>query len=148
MKDLRLAERRLKEKKFNLLIVKDGNIIFATKSQGIRGLLQAIEKLGKQLIGSSVADNIVGRAVAMLCTYFNASSVFAVTISEEGEKMLKENEISYQFENCVPNILNYERTDICLFEKLVMGVTKPEEAYEKLKSFIDSRAKEALYEVK
>jgi len=46
MKDLRLAERRLKEKKFNLLIVKDGGIVFATKSQGIRGLLQAIEKLG------------------------------------------------------------------------------------------------------
>jgi len=145
MKDLRLAERRLKEKKFNLLIVKDGNIIFATKSQGIHGLLQAIEKLGNQLIGSSVADNIVGCAAAMLCAYFNASSVFAVTISEEGEKMLKENEISYQFENRVPNILNYERTDICPFEKHVMGLTKPEEAYEKLKSFIDSRAKEALY---
>ena len=138
MKDLKLAEQRLKEKKFNLFIVKDGRIIFATKSQGIRGLLQAIEKLGKQLIGSSVADNIVGRAAAMLCTYFKASSVFAVTISEEGEKMLKENEISYQFENRVPNILNYERTDICPFEKHVMGFTKPEEAYEKLKSFIDS----------
>jgi len=140
MKDLKLAEQRLKEKKFNLLIVKDGKIIFATKSQGIRGLLQAIEKLGKQLIGSSVADNIVGRAAAMLCTYFKSSSVFAVTISEEGEKMLKENEIPYQFENRVPNILNYERTDICPFEKLVMGLTKPEEAYEKLKSFTDSHS--------
>jgi len=139
MKDLKLAEQRLKEKKFNLLIVKDGGIIFATKSQGIRGLLQAIEKLGKQLIGSSVADNIVGRAAAMLCAYFKSSSVFAVTISEEGEKMLKENEVSYQFENRVPNILNYERTDICPFEKLVMGLTKPEEAYEKLKSFTDSQ---------
>jgi len=62
-----------------------------------------------------VADNIVGRAAAMLYAYFNASSVFAVTISEEGKKMLKENEISYRFENCVPNILNYERTDICIF---------------------------------
>ena len=139
MKDLKLAKQRLKEKKFNLLIVKDGGVIFATKSQGIRGLLQAIEKLGKQLIGSSVADRIVGRAAAMLCAYFKASSVFAVTISEEGEKMLKENEISYQFENRVPNILNYERTDVCPFEKHVMGLTKPEEAYEKLKAFTDSQ---------
>jgi len=140
MKDLKLAKQRLKEKKFNLLIVKDGGVIFATKSQGIRGLLQAIEKLGKQLIGSSVADRIVGRAAAMLCAYFKASSVFAVTISEEGEKMLKENEISYQFENRVPNILNYERTDVCPFEKHVMGLTKPEEAYEKLKAFTDSQS--------
>jgi hypothetical protein len=138
MNDLKLAEQRLKEKKFNLLIVKDGKIVFATKSYGIRGLLQAMEKLGNQLSGSSVADNVVGRAAAMLCAYFKASSVFAVTISEEGEKMLKENKVSYRFENRVPNILNYERTDICPFEKLVMDLTKPEEAYEKLKLFIDS----------
>lgn len=138
MNDLKLAEQRLKENKFNLLIVKNGKIIFATKSYGIHGLLQAMEKLGNQLSGSSVADNVVGRAAAMLCAYFKASSVFAVTISEEGEKMLKENKVSYRFENCVPNILNYERTDICPFEKLVIGLTKPEEAYEKLKLFINS----------
>jgi len=65
--------------------------------------------------------------------------VFAVTISEEGEEMLKENEVPYRFENRVPNILNNEKTDICPFEKLVMNLTKPEEAYEKLKAFIDSQ---------
>jgi hypothetical protein len=139
MNDLELAEQRLKEKSFNLLIVKDGKIVFATKSYGIRGLLKAMEKLGNQLSGSSVADNVVGRAAAMLCAYFKAYSVFAVTISEEGEKMLKENKVSYRFENRVPNILNYEKTDICPFEKLVMNLTKPEEAYEKLKAFIDSQ---------
>jgi len=139
MNDLKLAEQKLKEKKFSLLIVKDSKIIFATKSHGIHGLLQAMEKLGKQLIGSSVADNIVGRAAALLCAYFKSSSVFAVTISEEGEEMLKENEVPYRFENRVPNILNNEKTDICPFEKLVMNLTKPEEAYEKLKAFIDSQ---------
>lgn len=139
MKDLKLAERRLKEKDFNLLIVKEGKTIFATKSQGILGLLQAIEKLGEQLVESSVADRIVGRAAALLCAYFKASSVFAITMSEEGERMLRENEISYRFENRVPNILNYERTDICPFEKHVMDLTKPDEAYEKLKSFIGSQ---------
>lgn len=139
MNDLKLAEQRLKENKFNLLIVKDGKIVFATKSYGIRGLLRAMEKLGNRLSGSSVADNVVGRAAAMLCAYFKASSVFAVTISEEGEKLLKENKVSYRFENRVPNILNYERMDICPFEKLVMDLTKPEEAYEKLKAFIDSQ---------
>lgn len=139
MNDLKLAEQKLKEKKFSLLIVKDSTIIFATKSHGIHGLLQAMEKLGKQLIGSSVADNIVGRAAAMLCAYFKASSVFAVTISEEGEEMLKENKVPYRFENRVPNILNNKKTDICPFEKLVMNLTKPEEAYEKLKAFIDSQ---------
>ncbi len=139
MRDLELAEHRLKQKNLDLVIAKNGRIIFENGSQGIRGLLHAIEKLGKESIGSSVADRIVGRAAAMLCAYFKAASVFAVTISEEGMKVLEDNKVFYRFENRVPNILNQEGTDICPFEKLVMGFTKPEEAYKKLKSFVDTQ---------
>lgn len=139
MQDLKLAEHKLKQKNLDLVIAKNGKIIFETGSQGIRGLLHAIEKLGKESIGSSVADKIVGRAAAMLCTYSKAASVFAVTISDEGIKVLEKNKVLYRFENRVPNILNQEGTDICPFEKLVMGFTKPEEACKKLKSFVDSQ---------
>jgi len=136
MQGLKIAENRLKQKNLDLVIAKNGRVIFENGSQGVRGLLHAIEKLGKELIGSSVADRIVGRAAAMLCVYSKATSVFAVTISEEGIKVLEDNKVFYRFENRVPNILNYEGTDICPFEKLVMGFTKPEEAYKKLKSFV------------
>jgi hypothetical protein len=139
MQDLKVAKHRLKENNFNLVIVKNGKVVFRTESQGINGLLQAIEKLGKELIGSSVADRIVGRAAAILCAYFKASSVFAVTISEEGAEVLEKTKVLYQFEKRVPNILNNEGTDICPFEKLVMDLTNPREAYEKLKAFIDSQ---------
>jgi hypothetical protein len=139
MKDLKLAKHRLKQKNLDLVIVKNGRIIFENGSQGIRGLLRAIEKLGKESVGSSVADRIVGRAAAMLCAYSKVASVFAVTISEEGIKVLKDNKVLCRFENRVPNILNYEGTDICQFEKLVMGFTKPEEAFKKLKFFVDTR---------
>ena len=139
MQDLKLAECRLKQKNLDLVLAKNGRIIFENGSQGIRGLLHAIEKLGKESIGSSVADRIVGRAAAMLCAYFKAASVFAVTISEEGMKVLEDNKVFYRFENRVPNILNQEGTDICPFEKLVMDFTKPEEAYKKLKSFVDTQ---------
>jgi hypothetical protein len=88
-----------------------------------------------------VADKIVGAAAAMLCAYSEVSSVFAVTISEEGIKMLQVNSIFYQFENRVPNILNRDRTDICPFEKLAAGSRNPKEAYAKLKSFAESNKK-------
>jgi len=144
MKDLKLAKHRLKQKNLDLVIAKNGRIIFENGSQGIRGLLHAIEKLGKGLMGSSVADRIVGRAAAMLFAYSKAASVFAVTISEEGIKVLQDNKVFCRFENRVPNILNYEGTDICPFEKLVMGFTKPEEAYKKLKSFEDTQEQRSL----
>ncbi len=139
MRDLELAEHMLKQKNLDLVIARNGRIIFENGLLGIRGLLHAIEKLGKEFIGSSVADRIVGRAAAMLCVYSKAASVFAVMISEEGIKVLEENKLFYRFENRVPNILNQEGTDICPFEKLVMELTRPEEAYKKLKSFVDAQ---------
>ncbi|MFQ6080770.1 MAG: DUF1893 domain-containing protein [Candidatus Bathyarchaeia archaeon] len=138
MLDLTLAKLRLKEKNLTLSIVKGGKVLFETRSHGIVGLLQAIEELGQELIESSVADKIVGRAAALLCAYSGVASVFAVTISEEGRRALEDNHIFYRFENRVPNILNDKRTDLCPFEKLTSGLTNPKEAYEKIKFFVNS----------
>ena len=138
MRDLTLAKLRLKEKDLTLVIVKGGEVIFETGSHGITGFLQAIEKLDKELIESSVADKIVGRAAALLCVYSGVASVFAVAISEEGMEVLKGSKIFYQFENLVPTILNHERTDVCPFERLTAGFLNPKEAYEKLKAYVNS----------
>lgn len=140
-RDLELAKSRLKDRDLTLVIVKEDKVIFETGSQGVGGFLQAIEKLGKRLVASSVADKIVGAAAAMLCVYSEVSSVFAATISEEGIKVLENNQIIYQFENEVPNILNHDKTDVCPFEKLVIGSRDPKEAYTKLKSFAESDRK-------
>lgn len=140
-RDLELAKSRLKDRDLTLVIVKEDKVIFETGSQGVGGFLQAIEKLGKRLFASSVADKIVGAAAAMLCVYSEVSSVFAATISEEGIKVLENNQIIYQFENEVPNILNHDKTDVCPFEKLVIGSREPKEAYTKLKSFAESDRK-------
>jgi hypothetical protein len=137
-RDLEVAKSRLKDRDLTLVIVKEGKVIFETRSQGVGGFLQAIEKLGKGLIASSVADKIVGAAAAMLCVYSEVSSVFAATISEEGIRVLEDNDIICEFENEVPNILNHDKTDICPFEKLVIGSRDPKEAYTKLKSFAES----------
>ncbi|MDH5793889.1 MAG: DUF1893 domain-containing protein [Candidatus Bathyarchaeota archaeon] len=140
-RDLKLAKLRLKDRDLTLAIAKEGKVIFETKSQGVGGFLQAIEKLGKRLVASAVADKIVGAAAATLCAYSEVSSVFAVTISEEGIRVLEENGIIYQFENEVPNILNHDKTDICPFEKLVIGSRDPKDAYTKLRSFAGSGSK-------
>ena len=135
MLDLSLAKLRLKEKNLTLAIVKAGNVIFETRSQGIVGLLQAIETLGKNMIASSV-DKVVGRAAALLCVYSKVASVFAVTMSEEGEKVLERKGILYQFDTRVQNILNREGSDVCPFEKLTANCPNPKETYEQLKNCI------------
>ena len=134
MQDLERARLRLREKNISLVIVKNGKVIFETESHSIKDFLEAYELFGKELAGSSIADKIVGRAVAFLCVYFQVSAVFAVIISTEGVRVLTDNNIFYQFEKCVPNILNQKRNDICPFEKLALTSATPEEAYSKLRT--------------
>ena len=132
--DLELAKLRLIEEDLSLVIVKKGKVLFETQKQGITGFLEAIERLDKNLIAASAADKIVGVAAAMLCVYAGVASVFALTISEEGVRVLRDNNIAYRFEKTVPNILNRDKKDVCPFEKLAMTIGNPEEAYVKLKS--------------
>jgi len=132
--DLELAKLKLIEEDLSLVIVKKGMVIFETKKQGISGFLQAIEKLDKNLVAASAADKIVGVAAAMLCVYAGVDSVFALTISEEGIRVLEDNNITYLFEKKVSNILNRNKNDVCPFEKLAMDSGSSDEAYVKLKS--------------
>ena len=138
MQDVKLAKYTLKERGLTFVVVKKGEIIFEAKSHGISDFLHAIEKFRKELAGSVVADRIVGRAAALLCAYSKAASVFAVTISEEGKKVLEGWNIFCQFENSVAHILNYHKTDVCPFEKLASNLSDPNEAYEKLKTYTPS----------
>jgi hypothetical protein len=132
--DLDFAKLKLLEKDLSLVIVKNGKVIFETKKQGINGLLQAIEELNKNLVGSSAADKIVGVAAAMLCVYAGVISIFALTISEEGIKVLEDNNITYLFKKKVLNILNRYKNDVCPFEKMAMDSGSPDDTYVKLKS--------------
>jgi hypothetical protein len=140
-KDLDIAQFRLNNEDLSLVIVKNEKVIFETKKPGINGLLQAIETLDKNLVKSSVADKIVGVAAAMLCVYTGVSSVFAMTISGPGIKVLKDNKIAYLFENKVSNIMDRSKTDVCPFEKQAIASINSEEAYVKLKTLADQMMK-------
>ncbi|MEM5829778.1 MAG: DUF1893 domain-containing protein [Candidatus Aenigmatarchaeota archaeon] len=135
--DLELARRELKEKNLSLVISNSGKIIFESKSEGISDFLYAIEKYGEELKGSSIADSVVGKAVAMLCRYAKVSAVFASTISERGVEALKKGKIYFEFEKMVPTIMNKRKDDVCPFEKLVAGLEDEVECYQKIKEFLE-----------
>ena len=133
--DLSISKEWLKQTNLALVIAKKGKVIFETSLHGIGGLLKAIAELDQEMNGSSVADKIVGKAAALLCIHAGVITVFAVTASERGIQTLKDGNVSCQFENRVPHILNFKRSDICPFEKLVSDISNPKEAYGKLRSF-------------
>jgi len=136
MKDIEFAKNMLKKNNANLVIVKDGKLLFETRTTGIRGLLNAIDEIGDELKGSTAADKIVGEAAAQILVYSKVDRVFAVTLSQCGRDILTRNNIDYSYESLVPHILNLSKTDLCPFEKTVAGASNPSEAYERLRKSV------------
>jgi predicted transcriptional regulator YheO len=132
-KDLEIAKKRLKEKGLTLSIVKNGKVIFEASSYGISGFLEAMEKFGRELHGSSVADKVVGKAIALLCINAKVEAVYAIILSEKAKKILEKDTIYHEWDTLVEKILASNKAEICPFEKLADELTNSAEAYRKFK---------------
>jgi len=111
---------------FGLEIWHQGKIIYRSKKEGIKGLLEFIAKNKKFPKDLIIFDKKVGNAVALLCTYLKTEEVYGVVGSKSAEKTLKENKIKFHFSKTIPNILNKDETDICPMEKMSLGNTPVE----------------------
>ena len=138
MLDLDIAKRRLGEPGLTLCIVKDKHVLFETASHGISGFLRAIQELGERLNGASVADKIVGKAIALLCLYARIEDVYGSVMSVEAKKLFEENKVHAEWQELVGSILGDCKSATCPFEGLAAGITNPVEAYKKLKALQDS----------
>lgn len=127
--DLEIAKRRLAANSLSFSIVREGKILFESRSKGLKDLFETVRRLGTLLRNASIADQFVGRAAAFLLVYAHFSSVFAATISGKGLELLERNHISAEFRNIIPSILNRERTDVCPFEEIVMDCKDSNEAF-------------------
>ncbi|HJW97609.1 MAG TPA: DUF1893 domain-containing protein [Candidatus Bathyarchaeia archaeon] len=130
--DLDLARIRFREERLTLAIAKDESIIFESKLRGVSSFLEAIERLGNRLEGSSVADKVTGRAIALLCIYSRIRTAYAETLSDSARRLLERNGIPTESDKIVERILNSHKTDVCPFEKLLKKVRNPTVAYKKL----------------
>jgi len=134
MNDLEIAKTLLSKERLTLVIVKNGEMLFETKFHRISGFLKAIEQQGKNLRDASVADRVVGKAVALLCVYANVKDVYAKTVSVEGKNVLQKNGIAVEAKELVNTILDDRKKDICPFEKEAADVNDPQVAFDRFKA--------------
>jgi len=131
---LEIVKERLSEKSLTLSIVKNGEIIFETVSNGISGFLEAIEKFGDGLEGASVADRVTGKAIALLCVYAKVKAVYAIILSKGAKSVFEKHAVYHEWEELVENILDVKKAGICPFEKLANEISNPKDAYKRLKA--------------
>lgn len=134
MTDLDIAKTELYEEQLTLAIVKNGEVLFQTKSHRISGFLDAVEKLGDKLEGASLADRVAGKAIALLCIYAKIHEVYAAVISRKAYAVFKQNKISVQWKELVENVLDVSKNEVCPFEKTAANISDPEKAYKVFRS--------------
>jgi len=108
-------------------------MVYSSEGDGLAPLLDAIERLGSPaLAGSTVVDKIVGKAVALLACYFRAFDVYAEVMSRRAVEVLTRHGVKHSSEEVVEEIRDREGKGVCPFERLVLDVDDPRQAYERL----------------
>ena len=134
MEDIELARSILEEERWNLVIVKGGQVLFSSRERGIAPFFHVVQSMGKSLHSATLADRIVGLAVAKLCLHARITSVYASVASQGALDMLKKKRVAASCQNVVPHISNYDGTDLCPFEKLAGSCQKPSQLFAALQS--------------
>jgi len=125
----------LDQQGLSLLILKGGRTIHSSREGGMLPLLEAIDQLGLgTLAGSTVVDRIVGKAAALLISYFKAKEIYTKLLSRRAIEILEKQGIAYAAERVVNTIRNKDDTDICPFKKMVLTIDNLEEGYKKIKN--------------
>lgn len=134
MSDIEKAKEKL-AKDTTCVLVKENKIILS-KDKGIAPILKFINA-GKNLENFSLADRIVGKAVAMLVVYSKIREVYAEVLSKKGEEVLKKHNIKYSYKTLTEKIINRKGDDICPMEKTVSKIFDATLAYHALKKKVE-----------
>lgn len=130
MNDIEIAKAELKD--HSICICKDGRF-FTDDGRGISPMMRFIAE-ERDLIGSSVADVIVGKAAAMLFIKAGIAEVYGRVMSKAARDCLTERGIPCSYDMLIDRIINRKGDDICPMEKTVADINDPEEGYRALKA--------------
>ena len=125
----------------SIALCKNGEVITSDK-RGVAPLVEIIQS-GTDISGFSAADRVVGKAAAMLMLKAGVAKIYALTISESAERLLKSHGVQVSFKNRTTRIMNRDNTGTCPMETAVANTddinTGTEIIIEKLKNMHKSK---------
>ena len=120
----------------SIVVVKNSQIIIKKIGKGIKPIMETINELDNDMQGCIVGDRILGKASALLCRYANVKAVYSPQGTKTAIAILIIGGIACQVDEMIPYINNRDGTGLCPFEKMLEGITSPDEAYKILKNNI------------
>ncbi len=129
--DFEHAIKEFRRREAAFIIVKNREVVSESIEKGVAPFFFAVSSLNVK--GASLADKIVGKAVAFLCVHAGIASVYAQVMSNPALEVLRTNAIYAEADAMVPMILNRKKDGQCPIEKIVDTCTTAEEAFAVLK---------------
>ena len=136
MTDLEQAQAIFHSEGASFVLVKDDAVLARGTRDGIGELLAAVESLGAALEGASMADKIVGKAVALVAVHAGLRAVYSPLASQAARRVLEARGIPLTTDRMVPLILNKRGDGACPMERLTMPLEDPREAVSALATFV------------
>ena len=143
MNDLALAQATFHASPLAFVLVKNGAVLRTGTRDGIGELIEAVDALGEAAWGASLADKIVGKAVAMVARAARLRAVYSPLASQAAVDTLSIEHIPLQYDRLVPLILNKRNDGPCPMEKLTQPIPDPVEAVSALREFVRARKQPA-----
>lgn len=139
MKDLELAKQVYHGGQYTFVLVRAGQVAATGTRDGIGELLEVVARRGASLRGASLADKIVGKAVAMIAVYAGITEIYTPLVSEPAEQVLREFGIALAADRRVPLIRNKRNDGLCPMEQLTLPLTNPTAAVAALQEFVAAK---------
>ncbi len=136
MRDLSLAREIFERDGLAFVIIHEGREIGRGRRQGIRELLEAFLTCGEDARGASLADKVVGKAVALAATAFGIREIYSPLASEHAVRVCRARGNLFHFERVVPYITNAEGDGLCPLERLTLEIDDPLRALDLLCEFV------------
>jgi hypothetical protein len=128
----------LKAENLSFVAIKEDDVITSDK-KGVAPIMELIAKDSSILSGATVADKVIGGAAAFLLAKCGVSYIYGEIMSDKAVSVLNQYRIPYSYGSLVPYIKNRRGDGLCPMEQLCLDVTTPDEAFEKIKEFINKK---------
>ncbi len=139
MTDLEIAWQKLETESLAFVLVRDGKVIASGDDYGVVQLVEATYRLGDAMHGASLADKVVGKAVALVAVHAKLRAVDTRLASEGAVAFLRKHGIPISARTLIPNILNRRRDGLCPMEALTQPIDDASTGVAKLREFIAAR---------
>ena len=130
------AKKVLEEKGYTCVLQKGEDICFSF-DHGVKPLLAWIDE-GRDFTGYGAADQVVGKAAALLYVLLGVRDLYGQVISDPAIQVLEDHGVAYAYDKRVPYIINRMKNGMCPMEQTVLDISDPKEAVTALKNNVMS----------